>query len=111
MLEFHSVATSSYTPTTPMDPMDLIRFEVLRNLDNWLKRLYTHKDFNRLAWIEFGWSAYQLNTRYPHWHFLDEGLFILEAARSRDEEQVVLIGRRMQEHVRAELRQIESKSA
>ena len=103
--------SSSRTPRNSMDPMDLIRYEVLRNLDNWLNRLFSHHEYNRLSWIEFGWSAFQLNTRYPQWSFLREGLYILEAAKNKDESQVTLMGRRMLANIEEELTKIDKRKA
>ena len=100
--------TSRDQNTPPaIDPMDLIRYEVLRNLDNWLSRLQVQKEYNRLSWIEFGWSAYQLNNRYPQWTFLRGGLDVLEAAKAKDEVRVKQHAHTMKDTIRTELGKID----
>ncbi|MCB2197879.1 hypothetical protein KQI63_00635 [bacterium] len=99
------------TPSSAIDPMDLIRYEVLRNLDNWLNRLLVQKEYNRLAWIEFGWSSYQLHNRYPQWQFLNSGLDVLEAAKAKDEVRVKQFAQSMKEILSTELGNIDLRKS
>lgn len=100
-----------HSPSSAIDPMDLIRYEVLRNLDNWLSRLQVQKEYNRLSWIEFGWSAYQLHNRYPQWQFLNGGLDVLEAAKAKDEIRVKQFAQTMKETIRTELGKIDLRKS
>ena len=93
-----------------VDPMDLIRMEVLEHLQNWTTRLLGG-EFTMNAWTEFGWHLYKLRERHPEWSFFVEGRWIVEAAHLHDRTQVEAVGRFLARQIQDELKELQQRKA